>query len=232
MPAISVLYFGVRAGAQAVWELPPNPSCSRGGMMKRKLAALSAIALLAALPLFAQAPDEAEDYFGGLHKKGSQIISLTTGGGVPLFILPADALATEATPLGVGASFSLGYQYFVANRLTIGGSLTGAFNGTVGGRTLFMAPVAFRLGYWWDSGIMEFTTSLDLGANVMRLSGNGVISPFTKLGGGAFAQVSEAWSIGGQAYWWLIPEIHFGAESDLTRYGNFLEISLGAVYHF
>jgi hypothetical protein len=205
---------------------------SCGGMMKRKLAAIGALVMLAALPLFAQDAVDNQNYFGGLHRKGSQIISLTTGAGIPLFILPADALATEASPLGVGASFSLGYQYFVANRLTIGGSLTGAFNGTVGGRTLFVAPVAFKLGYWWGTEPMEYTVGLDLGASVLRLSGDGVITPFAKLGGGAFAQISEAWSLGGQVYWWLIPEIHFNPYTDLTRYGNFLEISLGAVYHF
>lgn len=200
--------------------------------MKRKIAAIGLLMLLVALPLFAQDGDENQNYFGGLHRKGSQIISLTTGAGIPLFILPADALATETTPLGVGASFSLGYQYFVANRLTIGGSLCGAFNTTVGGRTLFVAPVAFRLGYWWGKEPMEYTVGLDVGATVLRLSGEGTISPFAKLGGGVFTQVSEAWSLGGQVFWWLIPELHFGVHSDLTRYANFLEISVGAVYHF
>lgn len=200
--------------------------------MKRKIPALGALILLAALPLFGQDKSDGQDYFGGLHKKGSQIISLTTGAGVPLFILPADALATEATPLYVGASFSLSYQYFIANRLTIGGSLTGAFNGTVGGRTLFVAPVAFKLGYWWGKQPVEYTVGMDLGASVLRLSGNGMITPFAKLGGGAFAQVSEAWSLGGQVYWWLIPEIHTGTYSSLTRYANSLEVSLGALYHF
>lgn len=200
--------------------------------MKRKIAAVGLLTLLVALPLFAQGGGENQDYFGGLHRKGSQIISLTTGAGVPLFILPADALATETTPLGVGASFSLGYQYFVANRFTIGGSLCGAFNTTVGGRTLFVAPVAFRLGYWWGKEPMEYTVGLDVGATVLRLSGDGTISPFAKLGGGVFTQVSEAWSLGGQVFWWLIPELHFGVNSDLTRYANFLEISVGAVYHF
>jgi len=199
--------------------------------MKRTFAAITVLILLA-LPLFAQTAPDGNDYFGGLHRKGSQIISLSTGAGIPLFILPADALATEATPLGIGASFSLGYQYFIANRITIGGSLTGAFNGTVGGRTLFIAPVALKLGYWWGTAPMEYTVGLDLGMNILRLSGNGMITPFAKLGGGMFVQISQSWGLGGQAYWWLIPEIHTGAYSDLTRYGNFLEISLGAVYHF
>ncbi|HWR11568.1 MAG TPA: hypothetical protein VN445_07095 [Rectinemataceae bacterium] len=200
--------------------------------MKRKIAVIGLLLLLVSLPVFAQEEPLIDDYFGGLHKKGSQIISLSTGAGIPLFILPADALATETSPLGVGASFSLGYQYFIANRLTIGGSLCGAFNSTVGGRTLFVAPVSFKLGYWWGKEPMEYTVSADVGASVLRLSGDGTISPFAKLGGGAYTQISEAWSLGGQVYWWLIPELHFGANSDLTRYANFLEISVGAVYHF
>lgn len=201
--------------------------------MKRTLVAFGALILLAGLPLFAQAQEDSGfDYFGGLHKKGSQIISLTTGAEIPLFILPDDAEATESTPLGVGASFSLGYQYFIANRLTIGGSLCGAFNTTIGGRTLFIAPVSAKLAYWWGKQPIEYSASLDLGASVLRLSGDGMITPFAKLGGGAYYQLSEAWSLGGMVYGWFIPEIHLGSYSDLTRYGTFLEISLGAVYHF
>ena len=203
--------------------------------MKRTLAALIAL-LCIALPLSAQAAKEPQmegtDYFGGLHKKGSQLISLTTGAEIPLFILPADAAATSTYPLGVGASFSLNYEYFVANRLAIGGSLCGAFNTTVGGRTLFMAPIALKLGYWWGSAPMEYTLGVDLGLNIMRLSGNGVITPFAKAGGGAFVQMTQAWSLGGQIYWWFIPELHYGASTGLNRYGNFLEISIGALYHF
>ena len=203
--------------------------------MKRTCAALFVL-LCIALPLSAQAPAQAAedgtDYFGGLHKKGSQIISLTTGAGIPLFILPADATATSAYPLGVGASFSLNYEYMIANRLAIGGSLTGAFNTTVGGRTLFMAPIAFKLGYWWGIAPMEYTVGMDLGLNIMRLSGNGIISPFVKVGGGAFVQIAPFWSLGGQTYWWLVPELHYGSYTNLNRIGNFLEISLGALYHF
>jgi len=173
---------------------------------------------------------DGQDYLEGCTRKATD--HFAHRGRSAIFILPADALATEATPLYVGASFSLSYQYFIANRLTIGGSLTGAFNGTVGGRTLFVAPVAFKLGYWWGKQPVEYTVGMDLGASVLRLSGNGMITPFAKLGGGAFAQVSEAWSLGGQVYWWLIPEIHTGTYSSLTRYANSLEVSLGALYHF
>lgn len=218
---------GFRAGISAAM-----PLC--GGTMKRTIAA-GILLMLVSLPLFAQNTqntDEHLEYFGGLHRKGSQIIALNIGMGIPLFILPEDPLATESRPLGLGASFSLSYQYFVANRFTIGGSLTGAFSGTVGGRTLFVAPIAFKMGYWWGRKTLEYNVGLDLGMSFLRLSGNGMITPFAKLGGGLFASVSESWSLGGQVYWWFIPEIHTGSYSDLTRYGNFLEISVGALYHF
>ncbi len=193
---------------------------------------LFAALLFLALPLAAQGTAPADDYFGGLHKKGSQLISLATGVEVPLFILPADPGATESAPLGVGASFSMSYQYFVANRISIGGALTGAFNGTVGGRTLFVAPISFRSAYWWGTAPMEYNAGIDLGVTVLRLSGNGMITPFAKLGAGIYRLVSEAWSVGGNMAWWLIPEIHTGTNAGLTRYANFLEISIGASYYF
>jgi hypothetical protein len=204
--------------------------------MKRTIAAVFAL-LCIALPLSAQTSAKADtegsdDYFGGLHKKGSQLISLTTGAELPLFILPADSTATSAYPLGVGASFSLNYEYFVANHWALGGSLCGAFNTTVGGRTLFMAPIALKMGYWWGSAPMEYTVGMDIGANIMRLSGDGVITPFAKAGGGAFVQMNQSWSLGAQVYWWLVPELHFGSYASLDRYGHFLEISIGALYHF
>ena len=199
--------------------------------MKRTFTVLIILAAMAAAA-WAQAPQDGTEYFGGLHRQGSQNINLALGAGIPLFILPLDPAATESRPLDIGASFSLGYQYFLLNRFSIGGSLTGAFNTTVGGRTLFMAPLSFKTAYWMGVESLEFNIGAEAGLNIMRLSGNGVITPFAKVGGGAFVKVSEAWSVGGQLYWWLVPELHFGSESSLTRYGNWLELSVGTVYHF
>lgn len=193
--------------------------------------ALLILLIALANPLSAQ-DAQGTDYFGGLHKKGSQLISLSTGAEIPLFILPQDPGAAESYPLGFGASFSLEYQYFIANRLTIGGSLTGAFNTTVAGRTLFIAPIAAHAGYFWGIAPMEYSLGLDAGLTIMRLSGNGVITPFTKLNFGIYRQIGESWSLGGSLSYWLIPEIHTGAYSNLTRYGNFLGLTLSALYHF
>ena len=34
-----------------------------------------------------------------------------------------------------------------------------------------------------------------------------------------------------EAYFWLIPEIHYGSYADLTQYGGFVKTSLAAIYH-
>lgn len=201
----------------------------------KHLCAVLILLIALTIPLSAQDTHQnaqGMDYFGGLHKKGSQLISLSAGTEIPLFIIPQDSGATETYPLGFGASFSLEYQYFIANRLTLGGSLTGAFNTTVAGRTLFIAPIAAHMGYFWGIAPMEYSLGLDAGITIMRLSGNGVITPFTKLNFGIFRQISESWSLGGNLSYWLIPEIHTGAYSNLTRYGNFLGLTLSALYHF
>ena len=201
-----------------------------GGKMKRFVFILL-LGIFLSIPLFGQDFSDGSEYFNGLHRKGSQNITLALGAGIPLFILPSDPLDAPR-PLDIGANFSLGYQYYVFNRIAVGGSLTGAFNTTIGGRTLFMAPISLRAGYWWGQDSMEFNVGMDLGLNIMRLSGNGVITPFVKAGAAAFIKVSEVWGIGGQVFWWFVPELHAGSNANLTRYGNFLELSLGTVYHF
>lgn len=176
-------------------------------------------------------PQAASYVSGGMHVRGGQAIMLQAGVQVPLFILPASSGATESYPLGVGTGFGLSYHYFIADHISLGGSFIGSFNGTVGGRSLFVAPLSARASYWWGRAPMEYNASLDLGGTVMRLSGNGMLTPFAKAGLGAYYQVNGTWSIGGQAYWWFIPEIHRAPDQNLTRYGNIAEVSLAAIYH-
>jgi hypothetical protein len=66
---------------------------------------------------------------------------------------------------------------------------------------------------------------------MMRENSNGIFDPFAKAGAGAYWRVSPSWSVGLQASFWFIPEIHYGDYSSLSQYGGFVETSLAAVYH-
>ena len=94
-----------------------------------------------------------------------------------------------------------------------------------------MAPLTFRTAYWWTLKSFEFGIIAEPGIYIMRLQGNGMMGPVLKAGGVADWRVSNGWSVGIQAMYWLIAEIHTGSYSDLTRYGNFLQTGVVATYH-
>ncbi|MDP3177385.1 MAG: hypothetical protein Q8M76_05735 [Spirochaetaceae bacterium] len=160
---------------------------------------------------------------------GSQSIGLGAGLQVPFLALPADE--TGAANFKLGGSLSISYNYFVARGLSLGGTLSGAFTGTIAGRSLFIAPLSFTVGYWWSVLPLDLCVEGSLGGYLMRLDQKGMLGPFLKVGGGAFWRTTSAWSIGIQPFVWVVPEIHVGDYSELTRVGAFLETSITAVYH-
>jgi hypothetical protein len=161
---------------------------------------------------------------------GSQLISIAVAGQTPLFTFGGDASTTTAN-MYLGGSFTFGYQYFVARSLSIGGALSGSYNLSIGSLDLFILPLTFKTAYWWSLLPFEFSVSAEVGGYMMRFDGNGMLGPIAKAGGGAYYRVSSGWSLGFEANYWFVPEIHTGTYENLTRFGNFLETGLTAVYH-
>lgn len=161
---------------------------------------------------------------------GSQLITLSVAGQIPLFTFGGDTGVTSVNTY-LGGSFSFGYQYFVLPSLSIGGTLSGSYNLSVGSLSLFILPVTFKTAYWWSLYPFEFSLGAEAGAYMMRFDGNGMFGPIAKAGGGAYWRMSSGWSLGVEANYWFVPEIHTGDYADLTRFGNFLETGLIAVYH-
>ena len=114
----------------------------------------------------------------------------------------------------------------------IGGSIAGSYVTTIGGGTLFLAPIGLSAAWVGGTELLEFEGSTELGMNIMRLYGNGIISPYAKLGIGLSRYINSSWSIGAKMNWWFVPELHIGTYSNLNSFANFLEFSVGATYHF
>jgi hypothetical protein len=161
---------------------------------------------------------------------GSQLITIAAAGQTPLFTFGGDSSTTTAN-MYVGGSFTFGYQYFVARSLSIGGALSGSYNLSIGGLSLFTLPLTFKTAYWWSLLPFEFSVNAEVGGYMMRFDGKGMLGPIAKAGGGAYYRVSSGWSVGFEANYWFVPEIHTAPYANLTRFGNFLETGLTAVYH-
>jgi hypothetical protein len=202
-------------------------------MMPTKAGALLLLLLAPSLALFSQAGAAPADSTGSGARPfeiGDQTISLSVGVDIPLFTFGGDSTSFDPN-INPGGSFSFTYQYFISPGFSLGGSLAGSFNKTVGDRTLFMAPLSFRTAYWWILDPFEFSAAVEVGAYISRISGEGMMGPFAKLGGGVYWRVSNGWSIGVQPYYWFVPEIHAAPYANLTRFGNFFETSISATYH-
>lgn len=196
--------------------------------MRRAVAVLG-LAVMMGMAASAQAQNDA---YRGWRARGVQSIEISPGAFLPLFILDTDFSLADTTNLSPGATFSVRYEYLLSRSLGVGAAMAGAFASTIGGRTLFMAPVTGTVYWHGGSDALEFLAGGEVGFNVMRLSGKGLLSPIEKLGGGIARTISDNWSIGGRILYWFAPELHTGTYAGLTMYGNFLEISFGARYHF
>jgi len=217
--------------------------------MKPHSAAALAIAALLLLPLSsfaadapgaAPSPSPASPPDGGSgasaagtsenpYLPGDQTIGLSAGLHIPAFLVPS--MEGGVANLDLGGSFSFSYQYFILRGFAVGGNLAGAFNSTIGGLSLFVAPLGATASYWWAKLPFEFTLGGELGAYLMRYNNYGMIDPFAKAGGGVFWRVTGSWSVGLQAFLWFVPEIHYGDFASLSDFGGFVETSVAAVYH-
>jgi hypothetical protein len=211
-----------------------------GGIMKRYGVAILAIAALFLLPAAVlcqeggSGPDTANtptttDTPVNPFTPGEQMLLVSAGLHIPAFILP-DA-GTGVSNLQLGGSFSFGYQYFLLRGLSLGGNIAGAFNGTIGGFSVFTMPFGVTGSYWWSKLPFEFELQGEAGGYLMRYNNKGMVAPFAKGGMGVFWRATGAWSLGLQANLWFIPELHYGSYTDLNRYAGFVETSITAIYH-
>lgn len=178
------------------------------------------------------APPAAPDLSGSPFLPGEQMIIIAAGLHIPAFLYTATG--SGVGNLSLGGSFSFDYQYFVARGLSIGGNVAGAYNDTIGGLSIFTAPIGFTASYWWTKLPFEFSVLGEAGGYIMRYAvtpSKGMIDPFAKAGAGVYWRATPSWSLGLQAYLWFIPEIHYGDSANLWGYGGFVETSIGAVYH-
>jgi hypothetical protein len=131
--------------------------------------------------------------------------------------------------LTLGGNLSLTFNYFLNHAVFLGGELCFSFTGTRGGNMLYMVPFGARIGYQFMFRRFEFPFSLMIGAAAQSYLGMGYFGPIVKPGASAYWRFSPDWSFGLNSYWWFVPQWpHNGHDV----YGNFMELTLSARYHF
>jgi hypothetical protein len=213
----------------------------------RRLWALFFVALLSICPAFliAQEEDYPEDnypeedtpeewvgFVSGLYSPGDQTFNISLGVTIPTVFInqDGDTLFSGPSNLLVGGTGSIGYNYFLGAHVFVGGEVQGMFAKSLSEHMFYMVPITARVGYQFVIQRFEFPFTLGLGIAPTKYEELSYMGFFMKPTASAFFRFNPDWSFGLNAAWWWSPQWTDNTAEDV--YGNFMEITLSARFHF
>ncbi|MDR1893648.1 MAG: hypothetical protein LBQ61_03000 [Spirochaetales bacterium] len=178
-------------------------------------------------------PDLPEDDFTRItYDTGDSVFSFGIGLLMPLFNSDNHGnFIPYGKQLGYGGMGYIEWNAYLTSRIRLGLQISGMFAQTINKNTLTMVPITAKFSYLLDFYPLTVPLTLGVGFSFNKLDRLFEFPPILKPGVGCYWSLRGNWELGGQVVYWWIPEIHFRDLADQTRFGNFLEISLGAVYH-
>ena len=168
------------------------------------------------------------------YRRGDRTFLITFG-----FMFPTvfgGAVENNNHNMKTGGSGTLAFNQFLTSNIFVGGELSGMFASTVGKNTYTVLPAyGLKLGYQFVLWRFEFPLSFFVGAGHQRRRPleDAYYGPIFKPSASVFWRFNQEWSFGLNTVWWLIPQ--WPAEREGFKhnvYGNFLELTLSARFHF
>jgi hypothetical protein len=165
-----------------------------------------------------------------MYARGDQTFTISVGVIFPTLFVGKEGVLTNNMNL-LGGAGSLAYTYFLTPHWYFGGELGFMFNGTLAENFLFIVPFGIRTGFQFALGRFEFPIGIMAGAAPQKyLNEKEFFGLIVKGSASAFFRATPDWSFGLNAVWWWVPE--WTPEPAKDVYGNFLELTVAARYHF
>jgi hypothetical protein len=162
---------------------------------------------------------------------GDQMFSIKAGLFIPLFFFGGGS--ATSTNLSLGGMGALEWGAFLTGRLALGGELAGSFSFSPLGRTLAIIPITAKLSYFFFKYPFEIPLHIGVGINFTTLGDQLYVGLILKPGASFYWNFISSWAIGLNLAYWFVPQWYTKPELiSQNRYGNFLEISISALYHF
>ena len=194
-------------------------------------AAILALLLLSAFPAAAQeTPEEETGIVASAYGLGDQVLSISLGPFIPLFYTPN--VGSEGTNLTVGGTGSIAWAAYVTGAIRVGAEIGGVFAFSRPNlNTLLMLPILAQAEYVMTFYPFEVPISLGLGMNIVKYGELKNIDLLIKPGASVLWIYDSKWSFGLNLAWWCDLQF-YPSDPTQNRVGNFLEISLSALYHY
>ena len=129
----------------------------------------------------------------------------------------------------LGGTASLAYNYFLTKSIFAGVEVGWSFSSTRGKNMLHMVPFGGRIGYQFLFWRFEIPVSIMIGGITQAYLGKTYFGPIFKPGASLFWRFNPNWSFGLNTNWSFIPQ---WPRNGHAVYGNFMELTLSARYHF
>ncbi|MDR3167912.1 MAG: hypothetical protein LBT93_08210 [Treponema sp.] len=168
------------------------------------------------------------DFMPALYARGDQTFTISLGPIIPAIFRGESGLIENN--LKLGGTGSLAYNFFLTPSFFIGAELGIMFSSTLGKNHLFIIPFGFKIGYQWVANRFEFPLTLMVGGAPQRYQNYSYFGLIIKPGASAFFRYNSDWSFGLNTTWWWIPE--WTSEKGKDVFGNFIDVTLAARYHF
>jgi len=181
------------------------------------------------------APASAADNAGAVasqYSLGDQTLSINAGMFIPLFLLPTGTVLLEGNPpqLTIGAVGSLSWAAYITPQFRLGADIGGNFTLSPNSNILLMLPFVARAAYVFTFYPFEVPVSLGVGMNIVKYIDKSSLDLLLRPGASFYWIYNSSWSFGFNLLYWF--DMQFNTDPTKTRYGNFLEFSLSALYHF
>jgi hypothetical protein len=182
--------------------------------VKKKLLIVVLVCLLVPSTLFSAAKE---------YKTGSMLFTFKGGTTLPTFIyFFHDNELTDyrfyygmgsgdrSTKLYPGGNFSLSFEGFTTDSLSLGGELGYNFNYTIGDTLFSIVPLFFKVTYYPVQGKFDLPISLGAGISYMKFGEDqSLITLYANIDIGFVFYVTENWGIGIHSGFWLVPELNY-----------------------
>jgi hypothetical protein len=182
------------------------------------------------LSLFAaESPGKEPSQYG----LGDQTMSIDAGVFIPLFLLPTGTALLGGTPphLSLGGIGGLTWAAYVAPQIRLGLEVAGEyFAQSPNKNPLLMLPFIARASYVVTAYPFEIPLTFGLGMNIVKYVDMTTIDLLLRPGVSGLWIYNSSWSFGVNLNWWF--DMQFAPSPADSRIGNFLEVSLTALYHF
>ena len=163
---------------------------------------------------------------------GDQTMSINAGMFVPLFLLPTGTVFLAGNPpqLTIGAVGSLSWAAYVSPQIRLGADVGGNFTLSPNANILLMLPFVAKASYIFTFYPFEVPLSFGIGMNIVKYVDKSSLDLLLRPGASFYWIYNSSWSFGVNLLYWF--DMQFNTNPSLSRYGNFLEFSLSALYHF